>query len=158
MVYGSGYLNHHMPNDFRQQDIHFRLIGVPLSDRLAAKVRAKSSNLFPMVSPASTSGWLFRDFGRRVAEDLRREACGVIHVQQCSQYIPVIRKNNRNAKIVLHLHNRWFSQMSRPALERRLRDLDLVTTVSDFVTCHIRKQFPRRRRSLRDFIRWHRCQ
>jgi glycosyltransferase involved in cell wall biosynthesis len=142
VVYGSSYRNNHVPNDFRHQNIHFRLMGVPLSDRVAAKVRAKSSDLFPIVSPASTSGWLFRDFGRRVAQDLRREACDIIHVQQCSQYVPVIRRNNRHTKIVLHLHNRWFSQMNRPVLERRLRDVDLVTTVSDFVTHHIQNEFP----------------
>ena len=79
-----------------------------------------------MTSPASTSGWLFPGFGRLVAEDLRREGCDVIHIQQGSQYIPIIRANNQTAKIVLHLHNRWFSQMSWPALEYRLRGVDLV--------------------------------
>jgi glycosyltransferase involved in cell wall biosynthesis len=77
-----------------------------------------------------------------VAQDLRLQACDVIHVQHCSQYLPVIRAFNPSAKIVLQLHAEWFSQ-NRPAiLEERLRHVDLVTTVSDHITEKTRRQFP----------------
>jgi glycosyltransferase involved in cell wall biosynthesis len=77
-----------------------------------------------------------------VAEDLRSQACDVIHVQHCSQYLPTIRALNPSTKIVLQLHAEWFSQ-NRPAiLESRLRHVDLVTTVSDYITEKTRRQFP----------------
>jgi glycosyltransferase involved in cell wall biosynthesis len=77
-----------------------------------------------------------------VAEDLRLQACDVIQVQHCSQYLPMIRALNPSTKIVLHLHAEWFSQ-NRPAiLEKRLHHVDLVTTVSDYITEKTRRQFP----------------
>jgi len=36
----------------------------------------------------------------------------------------------------------WFSQNDRPTLAHRLRNVDLVTTVSDYVTQKIRHDFP----------------
>jgi hypothetical protein len=107
------------------------------SPLLGDKVKEKYSKLVPSCSPSSSSKWLFRTFGRRAAEDLRRRACDVIHVQHCSQYLPIIRVLNPRAKIV-----EWFSQ-NRPAiLETRLRYVDLVTTVSDYITEKTCRQFP----------------
>src|SRR6516165_10613105 len=97
---------------------------------------------FPLSSPASSSKWLFQAFGRQVAQDLRVQACDVIHVQHCSQYLPVLRALNPNAKIVLQLHAEWFSQNQPAILEKRLRHVDLVTTVSDYITEKTRRQFP----------------
>jgi glycosyltransferase involved in cell wall biosynthesis len=77
-----------------------------------------------------------------VAEDLRLRACDIIHVQHCSQYLPVIRALNPNAKIILQLHAEWFSQNRPEILEERLHHVDLVTTVSNYVTEKTRRQFP----------------
>jgi glycosyltransferase involved in cell wall biosynthesis len=142
VVYGTRGRHKSLPSDFRKQKVHFRFFSVPLSDRLAAGAKRKYSKVFPSSSPASSSKWLYRAFGRQVAEDLRLRACDVIQVQHCSQYLPVIRDLNPHARIVLQLHAEWFSQ-NRPAiLEERLRHVDLVTTVSDYITEKIRRQFP----------------
>jgi glycosyltransferase involved in cell wall biosynthesis len=66
--------------------------------------------------------------------DLEKEQCDVIHVQHCSQYVPIIRAFNPKAKLVLHIHAAWFSQSNLAIIERRLRPLDLLLTVSDYVT------------------------
>jgi glycosyltransferase involved in cell wall biosynthesis len=138
VVYGTS----DQPTDFRKHNVHFRLFSVPLCDRLVVEAKRKYSNVFPLSSPPSSSKWLYRAFGRQVAQDLRLRACDVIHIQHCSQYLPVIRALNPNAQIVLQLHAEWFSQ-NRPAiLRKRLRHVDLVTTVSDYVTEKTRRQFP----------------
>ena len=142
VVYGTRDRHKDFPADFREQDVHFRFFSVSLSDRLADKARERYSKLFPLSSPASSSQWLFRNFGRQVAQDLRLQACDVIQVQQCSQYLPVIRALNPGARIVLQLHAEWFSQHRAAVLEKRLRHVDLVTTVSDYVTEKVRRQFP----------------
>src|ERR1700751_1165538 len=85
IVYGTSHRHEGLPADFREQNVHFRFFPVPLADRLAAKAREKYCKLSPSCSPASSSGWLFRTFGRQVAEDLRRQACDVIHIPDCSQ-------------------------------------------------------------------------
>ena len=142
IVYGTRDRHQDFAADYREQNVHFQFLSVPMFDRLAAKAREKYSKLFPSCSPGSSSAWLFRNFGHQVAQDLRLQACDVIHVQHCAQYIPVIRASNPSAKIVLQLHAEWFSQ-NRPAiLEKRLRHVDLVTTVSDYITEKTRRQFP----------------
>jgi glycosyltransferase involved in cell wall biosynthesis len=142
LVYGTRNRHKDFPPDFREQNVQFRFLSVPLSDRLAAKARGKYSELFPSCSPASSSGWLFRAFGRQVAEDLRLQACDVIQVQHCSQYLPMIRALNPNAKVVLQLHAELFSQNRPAVLEKRLRYADLITTVSNYITEKTRRQFP----------------
>jgi glycosyltransferase involved in cell wall biosynthesis len=142
VAYGTSNRHKHAPADYREHNVHFRFFAVPLSDRLAAKASEKYSKLVPSCAPASSSRWLFRAFGRQVAEDLRVQGCDVIHVQHCAQYVPLIRACNPSARIVLQLHAEWFSQ-NRPAiLERRLRHVDLVTTVSDYISEKTCRQFP----------------
>jgi glycosyltransferase involved in cell wall biosynthesis len=142
IVYGTMNRHKDFPTDFREQNVHFRFFPVPLSDRFAVKANEICCGLFPLSSPASSSKWLFQAFGRQVAQDLRVQACDVIHVQHCSQYLPVLRALNPSAKIVLQLHAEWFSQNQPAILEKRLRHVDLVTTVSDYITEKTRRQFP----------------
>jgi glycosyltransferase involved in cell wall biosynthesis len=142
VVYGTRNRHKAFPADFREQNVHFRFFSIPLSDRLTQQARSKYAKVFALCSPSSSSQWLFRAFGRQVAEDLRLQACDVIQVQHCSQYLPVIRALNPSAKIVLQLHAEWFSQNRPMILESRLRHVDLVTTVSDYLTEKTRQQFP----------------
>src|SRR5260370_1279198 len=142
VVYGTSDRHKDFPLEHREHNVHFRFFPVPLSDRFAAKAREKFSKVFLACVPGSSSGWLFRDFGRQVAEDLRRQNCDVIHVQHCAQYIPLIRARNPTARIVLQLHAEWFSQNQPEILEQRLRHVDLVTPVSDYISKKTRRQFP----------------
>jgi glycosyltransferase involved in cell wall biosynthesis len=112
----------------------YRFFASSAKDRLVFRAREHLSRLVQIWSPMSTSGLLFPAFGRQVARDLEKEQCDVIHVQHCSQYVPIIRAFNPKAKIVLHIHAEWFSQSDLAVIERRLRPLDLLLTVSDYVT------------------------
>jgi glycosyltransferase involved in cell wall biosynthesis len=142
MVYGTRDRHQDFPAEFQQAGVRFQFFSVPLSERVAAKAGEKYSKIFPSSSPASSSKWLFRAFGRQVAQGLTLQACDIIQVQQCAQYLPVIRALNPGAKIVLQLHGEWFSQNRLVVLEKRLRHVDLITTVSDYITEKTRKQFP----------------
>ena len=112
----------------------YRFFPSSAKDRLFFKNRERLSRLVQISSPISTSELLFPAFGRQVARDLEKEQCDVIHVQHCSQYVPVIHALNPTAKIVLHIHAEWFSQCNLAVIERRLRPVDLLLTVSDYVT------------------------
>ena len=142
VVYGTKDRHKDFPAEFRKRNVHFRFFPVPLFDRLAAKAKEKYSQRVPSSSPASSCGWLFRTFGHQVAEDLRSQNCDVIQVQHCSQYLSVIRALNPRAKIVLQLHAEWFSQNRPSILAKRLCYVDLLTTVSDYITEKTRRQFP----------------
>ncbi len=112
----------------------YRFFPSSARDRLFVDVRQRVSRLIRISSPFSTSDLLFPSFARQVAMDLKNEQCDVIHVQHCSQYVPVIRAFNPKAKIILHIHAPWLSQSNLAVIEQRLRPLDLLLTVSDYVT------------------------
>ncbi len=46
------------------------------------------------------------------------------------------------AKVVLHIHTEWFSQSNFALIARRIRGLDLLLTVSNFVTEKTKRNFP----------------
>src|ERR1700761_5074184 len=126
----------------REEKIDFRFFRATRMDKSRFKLHKFVSKSVPGATPISSSELLFPDYGRSVAEDLRQQACDVIHLQHCSQYAPLIRELNPNAKIVLHLHAEWFSQHSLPRLWKRLHAVDLVTTVGNYVTDKTKRTFP----------------
>jgi glycosyltransferase involved in cell wall biosynthesis len=125
-----------------ENGIKFRFLPSTLRDRMLLDAQNKYSKLFHRHTPISTSSWLFPDYGRQVAVDLRHEGCDVIHIQNCSQYAPIIRALNPKAKIVLHLHAEWFSQIDPAVIATRLKAVDLLTTVGDYITQKTRRAFP----------------
>jgi glycosyltransferase involved in cell wall biosynthesis len=142
VVYGAKDSQAGIEGNVYHRNVKFLFLPSTRSDRLIGKARQIGTRLGWAQSPASTSRWLYPDYGRQVARELQQQRCDVIHLQHCSQYVPVIRALNPNAKIVLHLHAEWFSQNPAALLEQRLRDVDLVTTVSDYVTAKTRRAFP----------------
>jgi glycosyltransferase involved in cell wall biosynthesis len=122
--------------------IDFRFFPSTRRDRMLFNAQNKYAKVFHRSTPISTSSLLFPDYGRQVAFDLKREDCDVIHLQHCSQYAPIIRALNPKAKIVLHLHAEWFSQIDPAVITTRLKAVDLLTTVGDYVTEKTRSAFP----------------
>jgi len=125
-----------------ESGVNFRFFPSTLRDRMLFDAQNKYASLFHRTTPISTSSWLFPDYGRQVAVDLQHEGCDVIHLQHCSQYAPIIRTLNPKAKIVLHLHAEWFSQIDPAVIAARLQAVDLLTTVGDYVTEKTRRTFP----------------
>ncbi len=95
-----------------------------------------------MISPPSTSNWVFPMYGREVARDLVQEQCDIIVFQHTTQYIPIVRALNPKAKIILNFHHERYPQSNRAMLERRIRYVDAVTCVSDYVAKKTRQDFP----------------
>ena len=85
----------------------------------------------------------------RVAADLRRQQCDIVHIHNFSQFVPAIRALNPRIKIVLHMHCEWLSQFDRDAIATRLDQTDLIIGCSDYITNKIKARFP-------EFA--HRCQ
>jgi glycosyltransferase involved in cell wall biosynthesis len=125
-----------------EKGIDFRFFPSTRRDRMLFNAQNKYDKVFHRFTPISTSSLLFPDYGRQVAFDLKHEGCDVIHLQHCSQYAPIIRALNPKAKIVLHLHAEWFSQIDPAIITTRLKAVDLLTTVGDYVTEKTRRAFP----------------
>jgi glycosyltransferase involved in cell wall biosynthesis len=122
--------------------INFRFFAATRFDRFLFSIQKKAARLFHRSSPISTSKWLFPSYGRMVARDLKKQGCDVIHLQHCSQYAPIIRAANPDARIVLHLHAEWFSQSDPAVLTNRLASVDLITTVGNYITKKTKRDFP----------------
>ena len=120
----------------------YKFLPTTSSDRLITKARRAVSKFVHLSTPISTSAALYPSFGLQVAEDLATRDIDVIHIQHCTQYVPEIRRLNPNAKIVLHIHTEWFSQSNFRTIAERIRGVDLLLTVSDYVTEKTRQHFP----------------
>jgi glycosyltransferase involved in cell wall biosynthesis len=78
----------------------------------------------------------------RVAWDLRKQDCDVVHIHNYSQFVPVIRALNPHVKIILHMHCEWLSQLDARMIERRLEQTDLVIGCSNHVVEKVKARFP----------------
>ena len=142
VVYGSRDSHEELGAQFLEHGVTYKFFPSTRADRWLFQARKKYSRLAPGAAPLSTSSLLHPSFARQVAIDLQSQACDVIHIQHCSQCVPVIREYNPRAKIVLHMHAEWFSQGDPSIFERRLKSIDLVTAVSGYVSNKTRRDFP----------------
>jgi glycosyltransferase involved in cell wall biosynthesis len=122
--------------------LRLQLIKSELMERSVWNARRMIGEMVKISTPMSTSNWLFPQYGQRVAEDLQRQQCDIIHIQHCSQYVPIIRALNPKSKIVLHMHAEWFSQSNFQVLQQRLECVDWLFTVSDYITHKTVRDFP----------------
>jgi spore coat protein SA len=103
--------------------------------RPAHRLRPKDKGYF-----ASTLNSVL--YWTKVAREIRREGYDVVHVANLTQAVPWIRRFNPDVRIVLHMHCEWLVQLDRRLLARRLRHVDTIIGVSDFITEPIRQRFP----------------
>jgi glycosyltransferase involved in cell wall biosynthesis len=129
------------PSDLTQRNVKFRFVASSRTDNLIFRARTKLSRAVKL-QPVSTSPLLYPNYGLHVARALSQENFDVIHIQHSSQYIPVIRKYNPKAKIVLQLQAEWFAQCRPEQLLRRLEGLDLLTGASDHIAEQVRRILP----------------
>jgi len=92
--------------------------------------------------PFVTSDWFHLSYFYQVAADLRSQQYDVIHIHNFSQFLPLVRAFNPQAKIILHMHCEWLSQFDYATLESRLECADLIVACSDHVTGKISNRFP----------------
>ncbi len=92
--------------------------------------------------PYFASNWFHYGYGWQVARDAAQRGSDIIHIHNHSQFVPIVRKYNPNAKIVLHLHCEWVNRLNQEAIAERLAKLDLVISCSDYITNKIAARFP----------------
>jgi len=81
-------------------------------------------------------------YALRAALSLRKEACDIIHIHNFSQFVPIVRRFNRKAKIVLHMNCDWLAQFSHHLIDRRLRHADMIIGCADYITNNVKERFP----------------
>lgn len=81
-------------------------------------------------------------FCLKVAWDLKRHRCKIVHIHNFSQFAPLIRFFNPQARIVIHMHCEWLTQLDPQMIGSRLRQVDLILGVSEYITKKVRARFP----------------
>jgi glycosyltransferase involved in cell wall biosynthesis len=129
------------PRDVPQPDgpVEFRLI--PHGSGHGRRLLRRAWRLLPPDRPFYASVLHPVDYWARVARDVRQEEMDVVHVFNYSQALPILRRHTR-AKLVLHMHCEWLSQLGRRMIGRRLRHADLIVGCSDYITDKVRARFP----------------
>lgn len=124
--------------------ITYRRVEAAFEDILLRPIKfaARLTGLGAPGRPVFASALAYRGFAEQIARDVARRGADVIHVHNFSQFVPVLRRHNPGARIVLHMHCEWLAQLDERTIARRLADADLVVGCSDHVTEAIRQRFP----------------
>ncbi len=123
------------------QGVEYRYLPI-VWDKAIQKVMDRVPNRSAPNSPRFAQWYNYAGYGLQLARDVRAAGCDVIHVVNLSQFVPVLRRYNPNALIVLHMHCEWLSQLDPALLEPRLAQTDLILGISDFITNKAKKAFP----------------
>jgi glycosyltransferase involved in cell wall biosynthesis len=122
-----------------------RFVQVPVrADRLLLRLMGRIWRLRDPRRRAIASNLYYRFYAVRGASIFRREGCDIVHVQNFSQFVPLVRRLNQQARIVLHMHAKWLVQLDRRQVERRLANVDAIVGNSEYITNGIRQRFPDR--------------
>ena len=136
--------NEGQPAEESHNGIRFKRFASTMEDRLLRPLKILVRLLERPTSdrPLFSRSIYFFLYGLRIAIDVRKERCDIIHVHNFSQFIPIIRAFNPQSKIVLHMHCEWLSQLNSKMIRRRLKKTDVVIGVSEHITNAVRKSFP----------------
>lgn len=127
-----------------EEGIRYRRISVTAEDWLLkpTKFLDRSLGFFHPRRPFFASGLYHLGYGLQVALDLRPQQPDVVHIHNFSQFVPIIRFFNPRARIVLHMHCDWLTQLSPAMIARRLSSADLIIGCSEYITANVRRRFP----------------
>lgn len=78
----------------------------------------------------------------RVAISIRASKTDVVLVLNLVQGAAIIKFFNPSATVCLRMGTEWLTQFATTAIERRLRTVDLVIGVSEYITDNVRARFP----------------
>jgi glycosyltransferase involved in cell wall biosynthesis len=88
------------------------------------------------------SPWYHLFYAARVALSIKASKCDAVLVHNFLQFASVIKLFNPSTTICLQMHCEWLRQFATAANERRLRKVDLIIGVSDYIAEGTRIRFP----------------
>ncbi len=92
--------------------------------------------------PFFSSKFFYRGYISAIARDLSSNPHDVVQIFNFSQFAPIIRAADPEARIVLRMSCEWLTQLDPAIIKPRLKALDAVFGCSEFITEKIRKAFP----------------
>ncbi|UJS17828.1 MAG: glycosyltransferase family 4 protein [Candidatus Jettenia sp.] len=121
--------------------VYYRRISTSFENRFLRYLK-RFSQFYTVKRPLFASRTYYLGYVIKVARDIRKQKCDIVHVHNFSQFIPVIRAYNPGVKIILHMHCDWLVELDRSMIKQRLDRTDLIVGCSEYITEKIRRHFP----------------
>lgn len=93
-------------------------------------------------SPYFSSGAYFREYGLAVAKALRRYQPDIVHLQNHSHFLPLLRRAVPRARLVMQVHDELHSLLPDEPVRTRLSHVAAIVTPSEFVTRRLEGRMP----------------
>ena len=134
----------------RQEDVdgvRYRRFSTDLDRWLINRVHSVHKRIFRNRVLARKGPLVYSDlwcpgYAIKVALDLRKQNCDIVHVYYFPQFANLIKRLNPGLRVILHMHGEWLTQIKFNNLAARLNNLDLVISCSKFITQSIAAKFP----------------
>jgi glycosyltransferase involved in cell wall biosynthesis len=92
--------------------------------------------------PIYASTLYYRNYISRIAKELSTQQLHIIHIHNFSSFVPIVRHFNPKAKIIIHSHCSWLSELDSDLIDRYIKNADLIIGCSKYTTSEIRRCFP----------------
>ncbi len=83
-----------------------------------------------------------RPYMESIARDVAAQGCDAIHLFNFAHFVPIVRRFNPRARIVLNMQCEWLTQLNRSVISRRLHDAHAIVGCSDYIRDKIRVVYP----------------
>jgi glycosyltransferase involved in cell wall biosynthesis len=117
---------------------------VPRVRRGLHKAIDVATSLLGAHPPYFATSAFYRGYAASVGQRLAQDPPDIVHIQVCSQFIPMVRRAVPRAHIVFHTHDDLLTRVDPELISRRMTMTDAVLTCSDYVTHRWRERFSRR--------------
>jgi len=119
-----------------------RIDRVPLTLRLFHRLIDLGTGALNSRTPYFASPLFFREYGLSVARRLERERPEIVHIQSCTQFIPLFHDAVPTARLFLHVHDEFLSLLPEPVIRPRLKNVSAIVTCSAFITQRLQSRMP----------------
>jgi glycosyltransferase involved in cell wall biosynthesis len=92
--------------------------------------------------PIYASTLYYRNYIAKIARELSTQHVDIIHIHNFSSFAPIVRRFNPKAKIIIHSHCSWLSELDRNLIDRYIKNADLIIGCSEYTTSETRRCFP----------------
>jgi glycosyltransferase involved in cell wall biosynthesis len=129
-----------VPSEAPDGSVEYRFVPHDAARTLTRAAR-RAWRLLPDDRPFFASKLHPLEYWARIARDVRRSGADIVHVFNYSQALPILRAAT-DAKLVLHMHCEWLTQLDGRMIDRRLRHADRIVGCSEYITDKVRSRFP----------------
>jgi glycosyltransferase involved in cell wall biosynthesis len=119
-----------------------RIRRIPLALRSFHKVMDLGTGALNLRTPYFATKPFFREYALSIAHWLRHERPDIVHVQNCTQFLPLFHRAAPNARLFLHVHDEFLSLLPEKVVRPRLEHVSAVVTCSNFVTQRLQARLP----------------